>query len=138
MHEPRSGAGAASIDNHIFIVGGYDGKSQLSSVEKYNVLTNQWTYVSSISSPRSAMGCLATRKGVVIICGGYDGHNFLNESETYDPKEDVWRKHCGIFDFVAFCTLYAFLKNSVFNLIDLTSRRSGHGMVITVGFPPQT
>ncbi len=36
-------------------MGGYDGALQLQTVEKYNTETNEWMYVSPMSSPRSAL-----------------------------------------------------------------------------------
>ena len=45
--------------NNIFVVGGYTVKMQLNTVEKYDVLNNQWTVISSMNSPRSALGCVA-------------------------------------------------------------------------------
>ena len=43
------------MDQYVYVVGGYDGTDQLSSVERYDVETNQWQILSSMSSPRSAL-----------------------------------------------------------------------------------
>lgn len=47
--------GVTAIGNCIYAVGGYDGTSQLNSVERYNVDENRWEFVKSMSSRRSAL-----------------------------------------------------------------------------------
>lgn len=44
----------------LYAVGGYDGASRqcLSTVEQYNPATNEWTYVSDMSTRRSGAGIL--------------------------------------------------------------------------------
>jgi len=48
-------AGVCSLDQYIYAVGGYDGSSQLSSVERYDVWSDQWTTITPMSCPRSAL-----------------------------------------------------------------------------------
>lgn len=49
-------AGAASLGGALYAVGGHDGWSYLSSVERYDPDTELWTHVSSMSAPRSTLG----------------------------------------------------------------------------------
>lgn len=51
----RSGAGVANLGQYIYVVGGYDGTSQLNSVERYDTETSIWETVSSVSVARSAL-----------------------------------------------------------------------------------
>lgn len=51
----RSGAGVASIGQYIYVIGGYDGKSQLKSVERYDTERDEWQFVSSVTQARSAL-----------------------------------------------------------------------------------
>lgn len=51
----RSGAGVASLGQYIYVIGGYDGKSQLNSVERYDTEHDVWENVSSVSIARSAL-----------------------------------------------------------------------------------
>ena len=44
-----------ALGNAIYAVGGYDGTSQLNSVEKYNVDENRWEFVKAMNSRRSAL-----------------------------------------------------------------------------------
>ena len=48
--------GAAVLGGPLYAVGGHDGWSYLSSVERYDPETEVWTHVASMSSPRSTLG----------------------------------------------------------------------------------
>lgn len=50
-----SGAGVASLGQFIYVVGGYDGTRQLSSVERYDTEHDTWDNVCSVSIARSAL-----------------------------------------------------------------------------------
>lgn len=51
----------AEILGKLYAVGGYDGASRqcLSTVEQYNPATNEWSYVSDMSTRRSGAGILS-------------------------------------------------------------------------------
>ncbi len=38
----------ATLDGYIYAVGGYDGRSRIDTVEKYNLVENKWTFVASM------------------------------------------------------------------------------------------
>lgn len=59
MNIRRSAVGAAVLGNKIYVVGGYDGNSSLNSVECYDPEMNQWKFVASMSTLRSAAGVTA-------------------------------------------------------------------------------
>ena len=47
--------GVATIDQHVFAVGGYDSTFQLPTVERYDTDTNQWEFIAPMNRPRSAL-----------------------------------------------------------------------------------
>jgi kelch-like protein 10 len=60
----RSGAAAASLAQCIYVVGGYasdiaKGPMQLNSVERYDTITEQWSFVRPLHHHRSALSCVA-------------------------------------------------------------------------------
>jgi len=59
--------GVCSLDQYIYAVGGYDGSSQLSSVERYDVGSDQWTTVTSMNCPRSALGVSVVNNSIYAI-----------------------------------------------------------------------
>lgn len=59
MHEVRSGAGVASIGQYIYVVGGYDGKSLLKTVERYDTEKDVWEYMADLCMGRGALSLTA-------------------------------------------------------------------------------
>jgi hypothetical protein len=47
MITPRSGAGCAALNYRMFVCGGFDGHSHLSTVETYSTITGQWSNICS-------------------------------------------------------------------------------------------
>lgn len=56
MATKRIGVGCAIVNRIIYAVGGFDGHNRLSSVEKYVPETGEWSFVKSMSTPRSGAG----------------------------------------------------------------------------------
>lgn len=83
------GAGCATIDHYIFACGGFDGAVHLSSVERYDSQTNQWSNVTSMSVRRCYCGSAFIR-GRIAVIGGYDGTSLLDTVEVYDSERDEW------------------------------------------------
>ena len=59
--------GVCSIGQHIYVVGGYDGTSQLASIERYDVLTDQWSMLAPMNIPRSAHGLAVANNKIYAI-----------------------------------------------------------------------
>lgn len=83
------GAGVALLNDHIYVVGGFDGVSHLDSVEVYNIRTDYWTTVASMTTPRCYVGATVLR-GRLYAIAGYDGNSLLSSIECYDPVIDSW------------------------------------------------
>lgn len=78
-----------SLNQFIYVVGGFDGTRQLASVERYDTENQIWDSVASIKIARSALS-LTVLDGKLYAMGGFDGHTFLNIVEFYDPNHDKW------------------------------------------------
>lgn len=89
MNVVRSGAGACALDTSVYAMGGYDGRDQLNSVEKYDVESDSWSSVAPMAHRRSALG-VTVHQGKIYVLGGYDGNTFLDSVECYDPALDTW------------------------------------------------
>ena len=63
----------------------------LSSVERYDPLTNSWTIVSPMSTPR-VKHASAALDGKLYACGGWHVSNrtALTSVERYDPDTNSW------------------------------------------------
>jgi len=67
---PRKFAGCAELDGRIYVIGGYDGNSDFSRVDRYDPLTNTWDTVAPLPWPRWALaGCAYA--GRIYAIGGF-------------------------------------------------------------------
>ena len=55
----------------------------------YNPLTDQWSFATSLRTPRSVMG-MTTLGSALYIAGGYNGTEHLNTVERYDLELETW------------------------------------------------
>lgn len=53
---PFCTVGLVCLDTYLYAIGGYDGRTQLSSVERYNVVRDVWEPMASMKHCRSAHG----------------------------------------------------------------------------------
>ena len=86
---PRSRPGVVSAGGHIYAIGGYDGKTHLSSVERYDPHTDVWNIITNMSTPRNSPGVGAMGKELYVF-GGYDGRSILQSMEIYNIESETW------------------------------------------------
>ena len=67
------------LSGYLYAVGGHDGIIYLKTVERYNPVINEWTYVASMGARRGGVG-VATLGGCLYATGGYDGTSNLSTS----------------------------------------------------------
>ena len=73
----------------MFAVGGWCSGDAISLVERYNVHTNEWKVVATMSKRRCGVGVVVIGDFLYAI-GGHDGSRYLNSVERYDPKTNQW------------------------------------------------
>lgn len=67
------------ISGYLYAVGGHDGIIYLKTVERYDPVTNEWTFVTSMGARRGGVG-VAALGGCLYATGGYDGSSNLSTS----------------------------------------------------------
>lgn len=80
---------ACCLDKHLYVIGGRNETGYLSSVEAYNLETNEWNYVSSLPQP------LAAHAGAV-----HNGKIYISGESVIKPSQDsfvpltsrIWKK----------------------------------------------
>ncbi|XP_078206802.1 kelch-like protein 18 isoform X5 [Callithrix jacchus] len=90
-----SAMGTVVLDGQIYVCGGYDGNSSLSSVETYSPETDKWTVVTPMSSNRSAAG-VTVFEGRIYVSGGHDGLQIFNSVEHYNHHTATWHPAAGM------------------------------------------
>jgi N-acetylneuraminic acid mutarotase len=89
MNSARSGAAVTAASKYIYALGGYNGTTQLSSVERYDPVLDEWSLVSNMLDHRSALS-VASYENKLYVFGGYDGEKFHDTVEVYDCERDRW------------------------------------------------
>ena len=56
MNSPRAWPSVAVVDNHIYVMGGFDGSNRLRSVEAYDPEHDTWTYIANLNMCRAGSG----------------------------------------------------------------------------------
>ncbi|MEQ2178130.1 Kelch-like protein 14, partial [Goodea atripinnis] len=82
---------ACRLDKHLYVIGGRNETGYLSSVESYNLETNEWNYVSSLPQPLAAHAG-AVHNGKIYISGGVHNGEYVSWLYCYDPVMDVWAR----------------------------------------------
>ncbi|XP_023161734.2 kelch-like protein 17 [Drosophila hydei] len=110
----RSRSGVTSLHKQLYVVGGYDGVSDLATAECYNPLTNKWSNITPMGTKRSCLGICAY-DGLIFVCGGYDGASCLSSMERYDPLTGIWSSCPAMSTRRRYCRL-AVLENQIYSL----------------------
>jgi hypothetical protein len=86
MNEPRSGHGAALLDDtRVMVLGGYDRHSlRTASVEVYDSVTNVWSLAMPLTHYRAGNTAVQVGPGKVFVAGGDP------PPELYDAETDSW------------------------------------------------
>ena len=96
MSTRRSGLSCASLNEELYVLGGYDGIGRLASCEKYNFTTKKWTNIGTMDCPRSNFtSCIFESK--IVAIGGYAGRTgTTSRVEVYDEAKNTWTKCKGM------------------------------------------
>jgi len=88
MSEKRHGAVAAAISGSIYVAGGFDGRRDLKTAERYDVSLGAWERLPDMADRRH--GPLAAAIGSKwYVCGGFDGPR-LGGAEFLDTVTRAW------------------------------------------------
>ena len=85
----RSDAAAAALADKIYVVGGFNGHSQLRSVERLNLRTGRWKRARPMGTARAGVAA-AVLGGRLYAVGGWDGERRLQSGEVYNPRTNQW------------------------------------------------
>ena len=95
MAEPRAFLAASSLQDRIYVVGGYDGQRELATVAAYDPAgegTAGRSLVESRAAEPAARRPRARRIGAAAICCGWRLDEPLAFNEQYDIKTGAWSR----------------------------------------------
>ena len=84
------GWGAGPIGGKLYVSGGHDGNSPLSSAEVFDPQTQTWAPIAPMSTEREDV-MVAAVQGKLYAAGGDDRNgDTLDSVEAYDPQQKCW------------------------------------------------
>ncbi|XP_070542047.1 kelch-like protein 26 [Ptychodera flava] len=114
LSTPRFFALLVSASKNLFLAGGatvdQSGNLQcVDKVERYECLTDTWTSLANMLTPRAEAAC-TVHDGKIYVVGGYswDSNTWLDSVECYDTAKDEWTVMKSIpkpYTGIACCTL---------------------------------
>jgi len=92
LNTPRGNHGCAAWDGGVIVVGGAGtGGVILSSVEKYNPVSNKWFTFTPLPTPLSYMQALVWDSDLYVL-GGYTGNGYSRKVFKLKHDEDTWEE----------------------------------------------
>ena len=88
MPTARQNAATGVINGKLYVVGGYNGSSSLTTLEVYDPATNTWEAKAPMPTARNSMSGEVIG-GKLYVVGGVAQNN-LNILEVYDPVTNTW------------------------------------------------
>ena len=77
-------------DGTVLAIGGTDGNTELSSVERYNPAIGTWTPTGSLVQASDLLTATLLSNGKVLAAGGLAAGVDLYSDELYDPATGTW------------------------------------------------
>ncbi|KER28755.1 hypothetical protein T265_04447 [Opisthorchis viverrini] len=96
MQHPRRWLGATVLNQKIYAIGGFDGKTRLNSAEMLEHSSDKWRSIAPMLSRRSSLGVAALR-GNIYAAGGFTSNDVrLSTVECYNPDSNTWTSVAGM------------------------------------------
>ena len=89
MQAERQGLACTVFRGNVVVTGGSDLFNLRSSVESYNHVSDTWSYMPSLVTPRYQHGAVAVKNKLIVI-GGLGQQGFLRSCEVYDANSNAF------------------------------------------------
>ncbi|XP_072333529.1 kelch-like protein 24 isoform X2 [Scyliorhinus torazame] len=78
------------LQGQLYVVGGFNGFSRMSSVECYNPYLNRWSYTASLLEAVSSAAVAACLSKLYVLGGALSNQLNSNKVQCYDPVKNDW------------------------------------------------
>jgi N-acetylneuraminic acid mutarotase len=90
MRTSRAKQQSIVIGEDLYVIGGRNGSSNLTSIENYNAQTFSWSSVTNMPEERKGYTTLAVDDRKLFVIGGYKDGCFTKRIDVYDTKTGAW------------------------------------------------
>jgi len=92
MKKPRRALASVVMPDGIYAIGGYDGSSYLSSVERFDIRMNKWVEMTSMNYARCTLSAVTSPDYQYIYAmGGFNGAG-MQIVERYSVVQNKWEE----------------------------------------------
>uniref|UniRef100_A0A0A9X721 Kelch-like protein diablo n=1 Tax=Lygus hesperus TaxID=30085 RepID=A0A0A9X721_LYGHE len=86
---PRAYHGLVSVNNLVYMIGGFDGTNHFNSVRCFDPTTKKWTEKACMNKQRCYVSCVVVDKDIYAI-GGFNNTTRMSSVERYSIPENQW------------------------------------------------
>ncbi|XP_004931595.1 kelch-like protein 10 [Bombyx mori] len=86
---PRAYHGLCTLNNLIYMIGGFDGSDHFNTVRCYDPVTNTWHERACMYQARCYVS-VVVHDGMIYALGGYNGRTRMASVERYYPDRNQW------------------------------------------------
>lgn len=90
MREGKRALTAVALPDGLYVLGGYNGKEYLSTVERYDYFSQKWTTMRPMNSQRGTFASIVSANcNFIYAIGGFNGEP-IEQVERYDVMHNNW------------------------------------------------
>ncbi|XP_076229001.1 uncharacterized protein LOC116426173 isoform X1 [Nomia melanderi] len=86
---PRAYHGLCTLNNLIYMIGGFDGNQYFNTVRCFDPVTKEWRERACMYHARCYVS-VCTHGGKIYALGGYNGRTRMSSGERYEPQRNQW------------------------------------------------
>ncbi|CAG9561424.1 unnamed protein product [Danaus chrysippus] len=86
---PRAYHGLCTLNNFIYMIGGFDGSDHFNTVRCYDPVANTWIERACMYQARCYVS-VVVHDGLIYALGGYNGRTRMSSVERYYPDKNQW------------------------------------------------
>jgi DNA-binding CsgD family transcriptional regulator len=91
LPEPRCAYALTTLDDRLYLFGGWDGRQYVATVYIHDPQMDTWAEVAPMNT-RRGFAAAAPLAGSLYVVGGYDGKRELTTCILYDPAAGTWKE----------------------------------------------
>ncbi|CAF1155091.1 unnamed protein product [Adineta ricciae] len=90
---PRAYHGCITVDDKMYIIGGFDGTECFNSCRMFHLINRTWSEIAPMNERRCYVS-VAYLNGLIYAMGGFNGHVRQNTAEKYFCETNQWSPIC--------------------------------------------